>query len=235
MKKGLLLIFTLIMFFQFQTTHAALLKINPDEITLSNIEELITISVEIENVEDLAGFQFDIEFDPEVLTIVNIDDIKILQGENILECNSRISSMLGPDIKNIEKGIITLGAYSYGSESGANVYTETKALAETQFKVKSKRTSEIKLNNVLLSDTSANSLIVNEINGSKINVTPDSGDSGGGGICFLSILAPNKYNNLLLYSVVVMLLIISTFIIVKKVIANCKFGTKARFLDVCNK
>jgi len=216
MKKAFLFIFALIMFFQFHDTHAAILKINPDEITLSNVDDFINISIEIENVEDFAGFQFDIEFDPEVLTIVNINDIKILQGENILERNSRKSSVLGPDIKNIGRGILTIGAYSYGSQSGANVYTETKILAETQFKVKSKKTSEIKLNNVLLSDTSANSLIVNEVNSLKIKVASDDGDSGGGGICFLNALTPNKYNNLLYASVFVALIFL--FLSIHKIV-----------------
>jgi len=165
------------------------LTISPSAITLPDVGNTLKVTVDIDDVEDLGGFQFDLLYDPSVVTLENINDIIIL-SEDLLSTNGRKSSTLGPDINN-QDGIVTLGAFSYGAQSGYNAYTKATSLVEATFKVRSQSNSNISLNNVLLSDTSANPILVNKETGAEL-VIETNPDDGGGGTCFVCSVLIDK-------------------------------------------
>lgn len=77
------IVFTLA-FFSVNSVTATTIRVNPERITNVNKDDTFTINVEVENVEDLFGFQFYLKYDPTVLYPVNGDgDININFLENL--------------------------------------------------------------------------------------------------------------------------------------------------------
>ena len=105
----------------------------------------------IENVSDLAAYQFDLAFEKYILSIPSSSDVTI---SSVLKDTTRTYGNLGPVIDN-DHGIVTAGEYSYGEGSGANI-TDAKKIATVTFKVLDQQCGTIKLQEVQLYDTSGN-------------------------------------------------------------------------------
>lgn len=118
----------------------------------------VPVDVTTQNVEDLYGFQFDVSFDPSVLSAVSVT-----QGTS-LPADSSVFWVLG-GIDN------TAGTISgiYGSEWGATPGLTDGSLATVVFQALAPGTSQLTLLNVELYDSNLNP-IANTIAGGSITV-----------------------------------------------------------------
>jgi N-acetylneuraminic acid mutarotase len=90
----------------------SVVRIDPPEKSVYPNSEPFTITVAISNVVDLAGFQFTMTFSS---TVVHVEDAVL---GDFLESTGRTASPIGPDTDNVA-GTMTFGAYSVGTEPGA--------------------------------------------------------------------------------------------------------------------
>ncbi|MBC8235866.1 T9SS type A sorting domain-containing protein [bacterium] len=146
-----------------------------------NFSERTTLNIKIENVEELAGFQLELAFDPQVIEISNLtkvgeifgNDRAILDpypmpppGFSIFGGDGKI---LTPNIDNIN-GLISSVVATKGSPGGVS---GSGVLLEVHLKAKESGESELKLQNVILVNSSQE--IVGDcqiISGSVIVVNP---------------------------------------------------------------
>ncbi|MCP4166260.1 MAG: hypothetical protein GY759_10245 [Chloroflexi bacterium] len=95
-----------------QPFQAQRLRILPEDISI-DVDDTFTIQVQIENVQDLGFLQFELTYDP---SIVSVQDVVL--GPFLTETESgRVFSAVGPQIDN-EQGVLTGGAFSVGTEPG---------------------------------------------------------------------------------------------------------------------
>jgi hypothetical protein len=89
-------------------TSCATVRIDPDP---ANISGTGTVCVDVDNVNDLGGFEFDLHYNP---SCVHVDDIVLgpFPGGT-----GRTWSPVGPNINN-GTGVATFGGFSFGSQPG---------------------------------------------------------------------------------------------------------------------
>jgi hypothetical protein len=109
-----------------------------------------TVDVVIEDVTDLGSFQFDVTYEPSVVTV---DDVVL---GDFLGSTGRDVSVIGPDIDN-EGGVISFEAGSSGIGPGAN---ETGVLATITFNAVGLGSSALHLENVRVTRTSGSAIPV---------------------------------------------------------------------------
>ena len=150
---------------------ALTLKISPSQKTLPDVGSTFDVNVEIEDVSDLGGFEFDLVYPPSIVTIEDGADVSL---GDFLESTGRTASELGPEIDNTA-GTLTFGAFSYG-DAGAS---GTGVLATITFTVQSRQDGTLDLQDATVSDTQGSEMIVdNLVDGSlikqAIQISPDS-------------------------------------------------------------
>jgi hypothetical protein len=144
-----------------------MLYVNTVEATIVRVESAPTAvlgasfaaAIKVENVTELAGYQMGISFDPVILEAVKVDEGGFLKGAGS-------TYWLQPVIDNA-KGKITGIASARTSQGGAN---GSGTLASVTFKAKTVGNSQVKLENVRLSDVKGTTIPV-KLMDSGVNVT----------------------------------------------------------------
>lgn len=119
------------------------------EVTKASLEEVVA-EVQVQNVEGLFGFQFDLRFNPEILEVTQIDEGDFLKsiGGNTFWTPPQIDNNAG-DLIGVLGARLTLGAVR-GSGT----------LATITFKVKKLRDSWLDFANVKMSNEAGEQIIV---------------------------------------------------------------------------
>ena len=114
-------------------------------VTDVGVGQLITVNVTAEGAANLGAFQFDLIYDPAVVTVVGVELGPFLGS------TGRTAQAVGPTIDN-GVGMVSFAAFSFGNEPGP---TGTGALAAITFRTVGSGTSGLSLQNVLVTDTMA--------------------------------------------------------------------------------
>jgi len=119
------------------------LTLNPSSGRVGTVDSSYQAQVTVSGVNDLAGFQFDLHFDPAIIQATGAS------VGSFLGSGGRGSGGVGPTIDNAN-GKVTFGGYSYGSQPGAS---GSGTLAAVSFAPQISGTSTLTLSNVQLVDT----------------------------------------------------------------------------------
>jgi len=106
-------------------------------------ESNATVDVRVEDITDLGGFEFQLDYDP---AIVYVDDVTL---GSFLGSGGKNTAALGPTIDN-GSGSVTFGGFSYGSGTGAD---GTGTLATITFSPQVTGTTALTLSNVQMRDS----------------------------------------------------------------------------------
>jgi len=131
-----------------------------DQECLPESGEIIEVAVYIKDVTNLGGFQFDIYYDPD---IISVNESGAVLGTTI-ESSGRSVSILGPQIKS---GRVTSGCFSFGDQPGFNGSGNLMTLI---FTVKGGGESSLSLRNITLTDTDAHTISVGNIQNDTIRL-----------------------------------------------------------------
>jgi len=135
------------------------MKANTD--VLPSPGETFEVEVDLDKVKNLGGFQFDIEYDPNVLSIS--DGAGGVLG-TAMEDTGRNVTLLGP---KVDGGKVTVGGFSFGDQPG---FSGSGNIVKLYFKVKNKGDAALSINNVTLTDTTAKSLKVGNTQNSGLSL-----------------------------------------------------------------
>jgi general secretion pathway protein D len=133
--------------------------LSPSTQRVGDDETSTTVDVQIQDVSDLAAFEFEVTYNPDV---VHVDDVTL---GAFLGSGGRNTAALGPDIDNTA-GRVTFGGFSYGTGSGAD---GSGTVATITFSPQMTGTTSLTLTNVQLRDT-FNSEIPADPQGGEIEV-----------------------------------------------------------------
>jgi WD40 repeat protein len=146
-----------------------------------NFSDESTVNIKIENVKELAGFQLELAFDPNILEILSLRKVGEIFGEgrSILDpypmpppggpTSGKDGTTLTPQIDNVN-GLISSVIATKGSPGGIN---GDGTLLEVHFKAKVSGESELKLQKVVLVNSSQEKISDCQIiSGSVIVVNP---------------------------------------------------------------
>jgi hypothetical protein len=166
MRKEGFLVFFIFLFLMspFSMANALTVKLDPASVTLPAPGNTFNINVLIENVTDLGGFQFDINYNPSIVTIVDASAVTL---GSFLGSTGRSTSPLGPTIDNVT-GKVTYGAFSFGTNPGPN---GNGILATITFIVQSQANGILDLNNVQVADTVANVLTIDTVGDATLSIS----------------------------------------------------------------
>ena len=134
-------------------------SVSPASGTVGTDESSYTVNIEVGTVNDLAHFQFDLLFDS---AVVQVSEVNLGW---FLGSSGRNTATVGPDIDNTN-GIITFGAFSYGSNPGAS---GSGSLATVTFTPVAQDCSVLTLQNVELIDTVDGAIPV-QLNDGQVSV-----------------------------------------------------------------
>ncbi|MFQ6040132.1 MAG: dockerin type I domain-containing protein [Candidatus Poribacteria bacterium] len=159
-----------------------IVKINPSvQYINKNFSSESTVNIEIENVRELAGFQLEVTFDPKIIEILNLTKVGEIFGEDRtilapypmpppgLSIFDEEGTLLTPKIDNANGLISSVIATKSnpGGVSGSGI------LLEAHFKAKESGESELKLQNVILVNSSQGTITdCQMISGRVIVVNP---------------------------------------------------------------
>ncbi|MCP4352245.1 MAG: hypothetical protein GY795_42845 [Desulfobacterales bacterium] len=168
MKKKFICIISAIIFLIINSSiasYAASLEISPQNITLPPTGDQFDIQVLISDVTGLGAFQFNIRYNPSIVTISDNNHVRL---GDFLDQSEGTVSPLGPSIDN-NTGKVTFGAFTIGADKGAE---GTGTLATITFTVQtaSKGTLEMNNDDVQLSKTDGSVIPVNSVNGANLLV-----------------------------------------------------------------
>ena len=124
---------------------ATVIRIEPVSVSVEQ-GTTFTVTVGIQQAQDLGAFQFNLEFDP---AIVRVDDVSL---GLLLGSTGRGTIILGPVVDN-EPGLVRYGAISVGSQPGPG---KDGTLAVITMRAQALGTTVLDLNHVYLSDTAGN-------------------------------------------------------------------------------
>jgi len=115
---------------------------------IKNVESghTFTVNVMVDGAVNLGAFQFDVIYDPAVVTVTNVEIGPFLGS------TGRTAQSVGPNIDNVA-GTVTFGAFSFGSNAGPE---GTGLLAAVTFTAVGSGSSALNLQNVVVTDTMAN-------------------------------------------------------------------------------
>ncbi|MCK4789070.1 MAG: hypothetical protein KAV87_35340, partial [Desulfobacteraceae bacterium] len=166
MKKFILLIPVVFMFILSQVglANAVTVRLDPSTVNLTTTGATFGINVRVDDVTNLGGFQFDIGYTPAIVTVENTSDVTL---GSFLGSTGRTVTAVGPSIDNTA-GKVTFGAFSFGAAAGPD---GSGLLATIKFTVQSQTAGTLDLNNVILTDTSANPITVDVIGDTTLTVT----------------------------------------------------------------
>ena len=148
---------------QLSPAGALTVSLEPAAVTLPEAGVKFGINVLIEDVQDLGGFQFDINYDPAIVTIQS--DAAVVLGP-FLASSGNSASPLGPSIDNVG-GKVSFGGFSFGGKAGPN---GTGILASIEFTVQSQTVGELNPSNVEILDTHATTLPITGVSGCTLTV-----------------------------------------------------------------
>ena len=127
----------------------------------ANVGDTVTIEVWVDDVTNLGGYQFTVNFDPNVLHATGSSD------GGFLGSTGRTVSTLTPDIDN-DAGTITVGAFTLGSGDGPS---GSGKLATVTFSAVGGGTSALSLSNVQLTHPDGSSITVDTLTNGSVDVT----------------------------------------------------------------
>jgi hypothetical protein len=122
-----------------------------------------TVNVMVDGAVDLGAFQFDMIYDPTVVT-VNAVELGPFLGST-----GRTAQSIGTKVDNVA-GIVTFGAFSFGSDAGPE---GTGSLAAITLTAVGSGTSALNLQNVVVTDVRANTQSVS-VEGGTVTVAVPS-------------------------------------------------------------
>src|SRR3972149_4964730 len=150
---------------------ATVVRIDPATTTLA-VNQIVTVSVKIDNVTNLFGAEVHLAFNPNVLEVIDAD-----QGQAGVQISN--GGMLQPDAVGQNTADNTLGTIDFGiaqiNRAGVN---GSGTLAIISFKGKAPGTSPITFRGIQSSPTGAN---LSDVNGQSIAHTTQSGSVNVGG------------------------------------------------------
>lgn len=138
------------------------IKIYVSETVIKN--ELFDAEIKVMNVKDLAGFQMEIAYDPNILEVISIEEGDFLNKETK-------TYWITPNIDN-KSGFIAGIACAKLSKGGSN---GNGTLANIKIKAKNVGTSYLKIQNLKLSDSKGKTILVS-LSGAKVVVEEKSDD-----------------------------------------------------------
>ena len=159
MKKIILSVF-FVMCFSTVSYAMVTFRVTPSYITLPDAGEKVSITVSVEDAENVGAYQLDIVFPATQMKVDSSSDISV---SSFLEKTDRTAVSLGPKIDN-ESGVISLGEFSYGSGTGANgdadlVTVEFTVLSSgATSTVSSQDNASVALDNIEVVDVEGNSI-----------------------------------------------------------------------------
>jgi hypothetical protein len=121
-----------------------------------------TVNVTVDGVVDLGAFQFDMTFDPAVVTAAHVE------LSSFPASTDRTVQSIGAHIDD-EIGRVSFGAFSFGDAAGPN---GTGPLAVVTFTAAGPGTSALNLENVIVTDTVGNALAISVEGGVIIVAVP---------------------------------------------------------------
>jgi len=140
--------------------------------------DLFSVDVGVSNISDLYAFQFDLTFDPAIISATAISEGAFLPS-------SGATFFFPGTIDNIG-GAITFNADTLlGAVSGAS---GSGVLATIQFSALGPGSSPIGLSNVILLDSSLGDISAGVINGS-VTVSPEPSNRAPAGLIFMGVFA----------------------------------------------
>jgi len=139
---------------------------SPSSQQVGDDEGSFTVDVQIQDVTDLAAFQFDMSFDP---AVVHVTDVTLA---SFLGSGGLNTAALGPSIDNTA-GTLSFGGFAYGAGSGAS---GTGALATITLAPQAAGNSALALSGVQLLDSLNSEIPADPQNGSVSVVTYPFGD-----------------------------------------------------------
>jgi hypothetical protein len=142
-----------------QVATATTISVQPASVNKS-VGETFSLDIRISDVTDLYAFQFDIEFDPSILSATSITD-----GEFLPIADSLGFFTLG--INNVVGSIGYITNTLTGTIPGVS---NSGVLASIDFKAIGIGTSDVSLSNVMLLDSSLNEITTTESLGSNVTV-----------------------------------------------------------------
>ena len=158
MKKFCFLIILTVLFVLFGFSAASAippltLRLDPATVDMCTVGETFDVQVMIDNVTDLGGFQFRIDYDTSIVTVADAGDVSF---GPFLGSTGRTASALPATIDN-SAGTIDYGAFSFGNPAGPN---GTGLLATITFTVQSQASGTLDLTNSTVTDTAAAEIAV---------------------------------------------------------------------------
>jgi hypothetical protein len=123
-----------------------------------------TVNVMVDGAVNLGAFQFDVIFDPAVVTVTNVE-LGLFLGST-----GRTARSIGPGIDNVA-GTVTFGAFSFGSNAGPE---GAGLLAAVTFTAVGSGTSALNLQKVVVTDTMGNAQAVSVEGGTVTVAAPTS-------------------------------------------------------------
>ena len=137
----------------------------PTPLTLDNVGDSASVEIRIEGAENISGYEFHIDFDPQALRI---------DGVEILNAPSGVSTIpLGPEI-DTEGGSIAVGALNH---EGRDLLTgATATLVRINLTTLREGTTTLSFTMATLTDTDYESVSVTTSNGSVQTGTPSDGE-----------------------------------------------------------
>jgi hypothetical protein len=128
----------------------------------AGIDQTISLNIAVENVSNLAGFQFDIYYNTEIIhaTSATLGDFLTSTGKSSIE--------IGPEINNNNNpGKLIFGGATFGAGAGP---TGNGILANIEFVAQAEGFSIVDLQNVLLSDIYGQSITIDSLSNGEIIV-----------------------------------------------------------------
>ena len=182
-KFACTLVFVFFVIFTFASISAAVtVRVDPATKELPAVGNTFNIDIVVDDVTDVVGFEFDLQYDPSIVTIENDSDVSL---GDFLGSTGRTASLLGPSIDN-SAGLLETGAFSFGAEAGPN---GSGILIKITYTVQTGASGALDLKNVILTDTSANPITVDAITDGNLTPEPTPAGGGGGGGCFIATAA----------------------------------------------
>jgi hypothetical protein len=142
------------------------INFNPSIVNLPEPGDTVTVYVKVEGARNLGGFQFDISYDPEIVTIENASDVALA---DFLNKSSKTFIPVGPAIDNTS-GSLRFGGFIYGLGKGFN---GNGSLARITFTVQKHALGILKIKSADFFNTSGTQSAVSV---SGIAVLTDRGD-----------------------------------------------------------
>ena len=137
-------------------------KLDPASVDLTATGATFDIKVMIEDVTDLGGFQFSINYNPTIVTVNNSTDVVL---GSFLGSTGRSSTPVGPNIDNVA-GKVTYGAFTMGAAPPGP--SGNGLLATITFTVQSQVNGLLDLNAVQITDIAGVPITINTVGNSTL-------------------------------------------------------------------